>query len=67
MGRKPIGDRAMTDAEKQQRQRDREKQKRALSKDVLNFLRWHDPKHPEWDQLSDLQRRIRTMFPDGYL
>jgi hypothetical protein len=38
-GRKPVGDRPMTDAERQQRRRDKLKREMPLSGDVLDFRR----------------------------
>lgn len=69
MGRKPLGDRPMTDVERQQRQREKTKQQRDLARDSIEFLRYLNPpvaslSSRDWKRMTDLQRRIREIHPE---
>jgi dsDNA-specific endonuclease/ATPase MutS2 len=74
MGRKPIGEHAMSEAERQRRQRAKARAQRELARELIDFVRFElapplgiddDAKlSPEsLPKLYELQRRIRELHP----
>jgi hypothetical protein len=69
MPRKAIGERPMTNAERQSRQRDKLRKHRTLAREAIEFLRSHEPRQDDslseeqWHTLRDLQRKIRILYP----